>query len=161
MDQTGTEARRLQANDTAEAVSGSAAAGRRTGADGTNVRRAAGGGEAFTQDDTVMKATFTMADTPSRKKLEETTMDMGTKLEHALRHLKNAEPAIEHWQEFADVGRSTEVSGVLLNSGWLDNDARHMVDGLVLAVHLLAKKCAALERDVARLDTNARDATMG
>jgi hypothetical protein len=57
-------------------------------------------------------------------------MDMGTKLEHVLRHLKNAEPAIEHWQEFGDVGRSAEASGVLLNSGWLNNDVRHMVDGL-------------------------------
>jgi hypothetical protein len=27
-------------------------------------------------------------------------MDMGMKLEHVLRHLKNAELAIEHWQEF-------------------------------------------------------------
>jgi len=85
-------------------------------------------------------------------------MDAALRLEHALRHLKNAEPKIEHWQEFGDVGRSAAIDGVLPNAGSLE---RHMVDGLVLAVHLLAKKCAALERDVARLDTNARDATMG
>jgi hypothetical protein len=74
-------------------------------------------------------------------------MDIGMKLEYVLRHLKNAEPKISHWLEFGDVGRSTEVSGVLLNSGWLNNDMRHMVDGLVLAVYLIAKKLAALERD--------------
>jgi hypothetical protein len=79
--------------------------------------------------------------------MEETTMDMGAKLEHVLRHLKNAEPVIEQWQKCGDVGRSTEVSGVLLNSGWLNNDMRHMVDGLVLAVYLLAKKCATLEKN--------------
>lgn len=55
-------------------------------------------------------------------------MDMGTKLEHALRHLKHAEPEIEHWMEFGDLGRSTEVYGVLLNSGALNKDMRHMVN---------------------------------
>ena len=79
-------------------------------------------------------------------------MDMGMKLEHALRHLKNAEPALEHWMEFGNLGRSTEVSGVLLNAGALNIDARHMVDGLVVAVHLLAKTCTALERRIARLE---------
>jgi hypothetical protein len=87
----------------------------------------------------------------TKEVLEETKMDMGMKLEHALRHLKNAEPAIEHWMELGEVGRSTEVSGVLLNSGWLNNDIRHTVDGLVLAVYLLAKKCAAMENRIARL----------
>jgi hypothetical protein len=67
-------------------------------------------------------------------------------------HLKNAEPAIEQWQEFGDVGRSTEVSGVLLNSGWLNMDVRHMVNGLVLAVHFLDKTCAALEKRIAGLE---------
>jgi hypothetical protein len=79
-------------------------------------------------------------------------MDMGTILEHALRHLKNAEPALEHWMEFCDVGRSTEVYGILLNSGALNKDMQHMVDGLVVAVHLLAKTCTALERRIARLE---------
>jgi len=88
-------------------------------------------------------------------------MDMGTKLEHVLRHLKNAEPAIEHWQEFGDVGRSTEVDGVLLNSGRLNQDARHMVDGLVLAVYLLAKKCTSLEKAMAEVDMKPSDSTMG
>jgi hypothetical protein len=81
-------------------------------------------------------------------------MDMGTKLEHALRHLKNAEPEIEHWMEFGDLGRSTEVYGVLLNSGALNKDMRGMVDGLVVAVHLLAKTCAAQEKRIARLEAD-------
>jgi hypothetical protein len=79
-------------------------------------------------------------------------MDMGTKLEHALRHLKNAEPEIEHWMEFGDVGRSTEVHEILLNSIALNKDVIHMVDGLVLAVHFLAKKCAAQEKRIAKLE---------
>jgi hypothetical protein len=91
-----------------------------------------------------------------RKKVEETKMDMGTKLEHVLRHLKNAEPALEHWMEFGDVGRSTEVYGVLLNSGALNRDERHMVDGLVVAVHFLAKTCAAQEKRIARLENRGR-----
>lgn len=74
-------------------------------------------------------------------------MDAPLRLERALRHLKNAEPEIEHWQEFGDVGRSTEVDGILMNAGSLEH---HMVDGLVLAVFLLAKKCAALEKEIAR-----------
>ena len=32
-------------------------------------------------------------------------MDMGMKLELVLRHLKNAEPTIEHWQTLGDFGR--------------------------------------------------------
>ena len=83
-------------------------------------------------------------------------MDMGMKLKHVLRHLTNAEPAIEHWMEFGEVSRSTEVSGLLLNSGWLNNDIRHKVDGLVLAVHFLAKTCATLERRVARLENDPK-----
>jgi hypothetical protein len=59
--------------------------------------------------------------------------------------------------QFGDVGRSTEVFGVLLNSGWLNIEMRHMADGLVLAVYLLAEKCAALEMDATRLHPNARD----
>jgi hypothetical protein len=82
----------------------------------------------------------------AERTLEETKMDTGTKLEHVLRHLKNAEPTLENWMEFGDVGRSTEVFGVLLNSGALNNDLRHMVDGLVVAVYLLTKKCVALEK---------------
>jgi len=74
-------------------------------------------------------------------------MDAPLRLEHALRYLKNAEPKIEHWQVFGDVGRSTEVDGILMNAGALEH---YMVDGLALAVFLLAKKCAALEKDVAR-----------
>jgi hypothetical protein len=99
--------------------------------------------------------------TPIRKKVEETTMDMGTKLEHVLRHLKNAEPEIQQWQTFGNVGRSTEVDGVLLNSGRLNKDVPCMVDGLVLAVFLLAKKCAALENEVARVDTKVRNFAKG
>ena len=83
-------------------------------------------------------------------------MDMGTKLEHTLRHLKNAEPALEHWMEFGDVGRSTEVYGVLLNSGALNKDMRHMVDGLVVAVHLLTKTCAALSGRITELENTSK-----
>jgi hypothetical protein len=84
-------------------------------------------------------------------------MDMATKLEHTLRHLKNAEPAVEHWMEFGDVGRCTELPGVLLNSGALNKDLPHMVDGLVWAVHLLAKTCAALERRIEELETGRKE----
>jgi hypothetical protein len=90
------------------------------------------------------------------KELEDLRMDMGTKLEHTLRHLKNAEPRIEHWMEFGDVGRSTEVHGILLNSGALNKDMRHMVNGLVVAVHLLAKTCDALQRRIAELEDARR-----
>jgi hypothetical protein len=78
---------------------------------------------------------------------EERKMDAAVRLERTLRYLKNAEPNIKHWAVSGDVGRSTEVDGILLNAGSLEH---HMVDGLVLAVVLLAKKCAALEREVAR-----------
>src|ERR1017187_10355806 len=83
-------------------------------------------------------------------KVEDTKMDMGMKLEHVLRHLKNAEPAIEHWQELGEVGRSAEIGGVLANAGALNSDLRHMVDGLTVAVHMLAKTCAAMEKGTAR-----------
>jgi hypothetical protein len=79
-------------------------------------------------------------------------MDIGTKLEHMLRHLKNAEPTLEHWIEFGDVGRSSEVHGILLNSGALNKDMIHMVDGLVLVVHFLAKHCGAQEKRIAKLE---------
>jgi hypothetical protein len=85
---------------------------------------------------------------------EEQKMDAAVRLEHALRYLKNAEPEIEHWQEFGDVGRSTEVDGILMNAGSLEH---HMVDGLVMAVFLLAKKCAALEKEIARIDLKAQN----
>jgi hypothetical protein len=80
-------------------------------------------------------------------------MDIGAKLEHTLRHLKNPEPALEHWMEFGDVGRSAEVSGVLLNSGAMNRDLHQMVDGLALAVYFLAKMCTAMERRIASFDT--------
>ncbi|HYL14230.1 MAG TPA: hypothetical protein VEV41_14405 [Terriglobales bacterium] len=70
-------------------------------------------------------------------------MDAGLRLERVLRHLKNAEPEMDHWQSFGNVGRPTEVDGVLLNAGSFNLDGRRMLDGLVLAVSLLAKKCAA------------------
>lgn len=79
-------------------------------------------------------------------------MDMGTKLEHVLRHLKNAEPAIEHWQTFGEVGRSVEIDGVLANAGALNRDTRHLVNGLVVSVHLLAKTCAALRKRIEELE---------
>jgi hypothetical protein len=85
-------------------------------------------------------------------KKKEMMMDTGMKLEHVLRHLKNAEPSIEHWMEFGDVGRCAEVDGVLANAGALTHDLRHMVDGLVVIVHLLAKQCAALQRRIDQLE---------
>ncbi len=94
------------------------------------------------------------------RELEEKTMDMGMKLEHVLRHLKNAEPAIEHWMEFGNLGRSTEVCGVLLNAGALNSDARHMVDGFVVAVHLLAKSCAAMEGRIAALESETEQSNI-
>lgn len=54
-------------------------------------------------------------------------------------------------------GRSTEVSGVLLNAGALNSNLYHKVDGLALAVHLLAKTCAALERRIAALEHHRTD----
>jgi len=72
-------------------------------------------------------------------------MDAGFKLEHVLRHLMHTEPDIEHWEKMAD-SRSTVVEGLLINAGGFENSSRHMLSGLVLAVHLLAKKCAALEK---------------
>jgi hypothetical protein len=81
-------------------------------------------------------------------------MDTGLKLEHVLRYLKNTEPNIEHWMEFGDVGRSEQVHGVLANAGSL---SRHMVDGLVVTVHMLAKTCAGLERRIVRLESQIGD----
>jgi hypothetical protein len=83
------------------------------------------------------------------------SMDMGLKLEHLLRQLKNAEPAIEHWQEFGEVGRSAEIDGVLANAGALNRDERHMADGLVVAVQLLAKTCAALSGRITALENTS------
>lgn len=73
-----------------------------------------------------------------------------------LRHMKNAEPAMEYWQSFGDVGSTTEVDGALLNAGSLNRDTRRLLDGLVLAVSLLAKKCTAMEREMARVSAEAR-----
>jgi hypothetical protein len=83
-------------------------------------------------------------------------MDVGFKLEHALRHLKHTEPDIEHWQKMGD-SRSTEVEGILVNAGSFNNSADRMLSGLVLAVHLLAKECAALEERCQDLDMTLRD----
>jgi hypothetical protein len=83
-------------------------------------------------------------------------MDTGFKLEHVLRHLKHAEPAIEHWQKFGNVDRSAVIDGVLANAGALNRDLPHLVDGLVVAVHLLAKRCAGLEREIQRLESWGR-----
>ena len=74
-------------------------------------------------------------------------MDAGFKLEHVLRHLEHTEPDIEHWQTMGD-SRSTEVEGILVNAGSFNNSTDRMLSGLVLAVHLLAKKCAALEKEI-------------
>ena len=79
-------------------------------------------------------------------------MDTGMKLEHVLRHLKNAESSIQRWMEFGDVGRCAEVDGVLANAGALNQDLRHIVDGLVVTVHLLAKQDAALQRRIDQLE---------
>ena len=76
-------------------------------------------------------------------------MDAGFKLEHVLRHLMHTEPDIEHWEKMSD-SRSTVVDGLLINAGSFENSSQHMLSGLVLAVHLLAKKCAALEKRVSR-----------
>jgi hypothetical protein len=65
-------------------------------------------------------------------------MDVGFKLEHVLRHLDHTEPDMEHWQKMGD-SRSTEIEGILVNAGSFNNSAEHMLCGLVLAAHLLAK----------------------
>jgi hypothetical protein len=90
-------------------------------------------------------------ETPGGRK-KETTMDTGLKLEHVLRHLKNNEPLIEHWMQFGDVGRCADNQGVLANAGPLGRDPRHLIDGLTIAVHLLAKFCTALEARIAELE---------
>jgi hypothetical protein len=79
-------------------------------------------------------------------------MDVGFKLEHVLRHLKRTEPDIEHWQQMVD-SRSIEIEGILVNAGSFDNSTNRMLGGLVLAVHLLAKKSAALEKRCRDLET--------
>jgi hypothetical protein len=79
-------------------------------------------------------------------------MDAGLKLEHVLRHLKNNEPLIEHWMQFGDVGRCADIQGVLASAGALGRDSRHLIDGLTVAVHLLAKTCTALERRIMALE---------
>jgi len=83
-------------------------------------------------------------------------MDVGFKLEHVLRHLKHTEPDIEHWQQMVD-SRSIEIEGILVNAGSFDNSTNRMLGGLVLAVHLLAKKCAALEERCQDLEVTLRD----
>ena len=80
-------------------------------------------------------------------------MDTGLKLEHVLRHLKNNEPLIEHWMQFGDVGRCADIQGVLANAGALGRDPKHLIDGLTIAVHLLAKFCTALEIRIAELES--------
>jgi hypothetical protein len=83
-------------------------------------------------------------------------MDAGFKLEHVLRHLIHTEPHIEHWEEMID-SRSTVVEGVLVNAGSFDNSVNRMLSGLVLAVHLLAKKCADLEKRCQSLEMAPRE----
>jgi len=83
-------------------------------------------------------------------------MDLGFKLEHVLRHLEHTEPDIEQWQKMGD-SRSTEIEGILVNAGSFNNSADRMLSGLVLAVHLLAKKCAALEKRSQDLEMTLRD----
>jgi hypothetical protein len=75
-------------------------------------------------------------------------MDAGLRLERALRHLKNNEPKLEQWQTFGDIRSTTVAEGVPLNGRALEKDTDQMIAGLVLAVHLLAKKCAALEKEI-------------
>jgi hypothetical protein len=88
-------------------------------------------------------------------------MDAGLRLERVLRHLKNDEPEIDHWQSFGNVRKSTEVDGVLLNAGFLNQDTRHMVDGLVLAVSFLTKECAALKNELTELPRRNEAVTQG
>jgi hypothetical protein len=88
-------------------------------------------------------------------------MDASIRLEHALRYLKNVEPTILHWEEMGDVHRCTEVDGVVLNCGALNKDVRHMMDGLVLAVHLLAKKSAELQRRLDGLENHGTNGSTG
>jgi len=85
-------------------------------------------------------------------------MDAGFKLEHVLRHLVHTEPNIEHWQVMED-SRSMEVEGILVNAGSFDNSDKRMLHGLVLAVELLAKKCAALEKRCPGLETKVTNRT--
>ena len=80
-------------------------------------------------------------------------MDTGKKLEHVLLHLKDHEPDIKHWMTLGNGGRSVEIQGVLANAGALGRDPRHLIDGLTVAVHLLAKTWTALERRIAELET--------
>ena len=82
-------------------------------------------------------------------------MDVGFKLEHVLRHLEHTEPNIKHWQEMGG-SRSTELEGILVNAGSFNNSADRTLSGLVLAVHLLAKKCAALEKRCQDLEMTLR-----
>jgi hypothetical protein len=83
-------------------------------------------------------------------------MDVGFKLEHVLRHLDHTEPDIENWQKMGD-SRSSEIEGILVNAGSFENSAEHMLSGLVLAVHLLAKKYAALEKRCQDLEKRCQD----
>jgi len=51
-----------------------------------------------------------------------------------------------------------ELEGILVNAGAFDNSDKNMLSGLVLATHLLARKCAALEERCRRLEMTEKSA---
>ena len=67
-------------------------------------------------------------------------------LEHLLRHLKHTEPEISNWMEMGDVGRGA-MNG-FIDADTFRTNTENVTEGLVLAIELLAKKCAYLESKI-------------
>jgi hypothetical protein len=67
-------------------------------------------------------------------------------MEALLRHLKFTEPETQHWMNMGNVGRGA-MNG-FIDADTFRDDTTNQIKGLLLAVELLAKKCAYLEKQI-------------
>jgi hypothetical protein len=75
---------------------------------------------------------------------------ISTRLEKLLSHLKSSEPHMDNWMQEKKVRLP---KGFLKKNFRKDRDAQ--IEGLLLAIELLAKKCAYLESQLPREETKS------
>lgn len=78
---------------------------------------------------------------------QNTCQTIESRLEDTLRHLKYVEPNLR-LRGFTGESRSINVDGIFLDAHWFEGSVRHMLDGVVVGLELVAKRCLELEQEV-------------
>jgi len=82
---------------------------------------------------------------------KETMEDKAVELEHLLLHLKSTEPTITQWMNWENIARG--AMGGFIDADNFRSGTEAQLQGLLLAVQILAHKCAFFEKKIAELES--------